>query len=325
MAPAFLPIERVRNLSEQDFEAVISEDRPIIIEDVVSQWKAFDAWTPDYLVQRIGHVRIPIRASSSHIHPDLHDLHDQRDRSLVLVMLARIAQHIFGRHRDNRIEMTFADFVALLTGSAEGFRYMAGAEELRIIHEGQWNESLAGLRPDFAIPEYVAQPSLDSAALWLSAKGVRSHLHYDGNSLLNLNAQVAGSKHVQLYSPTQVGNLYPYLLTNGHPHTFSRVNVEKVDPEEFPLFSQLQGYEETLKAGDLLFIPAYWYHSFKHLGDFNINLNFWWRAEFVRLTPVSARDYLGQLIFGLASTAKIPPFWLIGWLRKIERHIIRAP
>jgi len=158
----------------------------------------------------------------------------------------------------------------------------------------------------------------------VSGKGVRSHLHYDGNFLHNLNAQVTGSKHVQLYSPAQMSKIYPYLYTNQEPSVFSQVNVENVDERRFPRFAELEGYEAIVNAGDLLLIPAFWYHTFKHLGDFNTNVNFWWRAEFVRLTPVSAREYLGGLTLELVSRSRIPPLWLVGWFRKLERHLTES-
>jgi lysine-specific demethylase 8 len=315
-------IERVRNFSQEDFATAILRDRPVIIEDVVPAWSAFRSWTPEYLEQKIGELRIKLRTSSTHIHPDFGSMRAELSRPLALRMLQHLGRRIVGRDRPGGEQMAFGDFLKVL-GTPHGFRYMAGAEELGILRAGKWNEGLAVLRSDYDVPSYVPQARLDSAALWVSAKGVRTHLHYDGNCLHNLNAQVTGSKHVQLYSPAQMGKVYPYLHANGHPYTFSRVNVEDVDDHEFPLFRELEEYQGTLQAGDLLFIPAYWYHTFKHLGAFNTNINFWWRADFVRLTPVSARDYFGGLAFDVLSESKLPQLWLVGWMRKMERHITR--
>jgi hypothetical protein len=323
MAAKLVPIERVRSFSTQDFETAILCDRPVIIEDVVHEWDAFDRWTPQYLAQKIGEQRISVRTSSTHVHPDFDSMRAEWSRPLMWRMLRHLAGRIAGRRRRGGERMTFVDFIKLIA-SPEGFRYLAGAEELGLLRDGKWSEALSALRPDYEVPGYVPSARLNSAALWVSGKGVRSHLHYDGNCVHNLNAQITGSKHVQLYSPAQMTRIYPFLHTNGHPYTFSQVNVEKVDQEQFPLFSELEGHEGTLTAGDLLFIPAYWYHTFKHLADFNANVNFWWRADFVRLTPVSARDYLGGMAFDLLSGSKIPPLWLAGWFRKMERRITQS-
>ncbi|MDO8043087.1 cupin-like domain-containing protein [Janthinobacterium sp. SUN211] len=325
MAVNFLPIERVRNFSKHDFETAILRDRPVIVEDAVQGWNACASWTPDYLTKKIGDLRIGVRTSSTHFHPDFERMRAEWNRPLLLRLLGHLGRRIIGRGRtDDGEQMAFGQLLKLLTTSPEAYRYLAGAEELGILREGVWNDAFAELRADYDVPAYVPQSRLDSAALWVSAKGVRSHLHYDGNCLHNLNAQVAGSKQVQLYSPELMGQVYPYLHSNGHPYTFSQVNVEDVDHHQFPRFSELEGYEGTLKAGDLLFIPAYWYHTFKHLGDFNVNVNFWWRADFVRLTPVSARDYFGGLAFDVLAESKIPPIWLTGWFRKMERRLTQV-
>jgi len=322
MTIRLLPIERVRDLSQTQFEGLLLYDRPVIIEGGIEDWHACERWRPEYFAEKVGDLRIRLKVSSTHIHPDFEQMRMRLDFPLLFRMLAETAGRILGRDRSRAVEMTLREFLVLLGTPSLGCHYMAGAEELSLLYGGKWNEALAALRADFQVPRYIPQTRLDSAALWVSGKGVRSHLHYDGHCLHNLNAQITGSKHVQLYSPAQMDKMYPYLYTRGQPYTFSRVNVEDVDESKFPLFRELEGFEATLQPGDLLLIPAYWYHTFKHLGDFNTNVNFWWRAEFVRLTPASAREYLGTTALAVLAQAKIPPIWLVGWLRKIERRMI---
>lgn len=322
MTTTLRSIERLRSPSKQDFENAILLDRPVIIEDVVQRWHAFSRWTPSYLAQKLGDLRIRVRTSATHIHPDLESARAERRRPFIVRTVGRLRRRLAARG-DDRAQMRFDEFLAVLA-RPDGFHYMAGSDELAILSNGTWNETLAAVRADYELPSYVPESRLDSAGLWVSGKGVRSHLHYDGNYLHNLSAQVTGSKHVQLYSPTQMSKMYPYLYTNRQPSNFSQVDVENVDERRFPRFAEVEGYEATLKAGDLLFIPAYWYHTFKHLGDFNTNVNYWWRAEFVRLTPVSAREYLGGLALELISRSRIPPLWLVNWFRKFERHLTQS-
>jgi hypothetical protein len=320
MTARLLPIERIHDLSPADFEHIVLRERPVILEAAARDWPAITRWTPQYLEQKLGELRISLRTSATHVHPDFGRMRAEWSRPRVLRLFDYLGIRIGRRgHPDQRLP--FGEFLALLA-APDGFRYFAGAEELGIFRDGAWAESLAALRDDYRIPPFVPEGRLHSAALWMSARGVRSHLHYDGNSLHNLNAQMTGSKRVQLYSPEHMRSIYPYLDTDGHPSTFSQVDVEQVDERKFPLFAQLEGYEGTLGPGDLLFIPAYWYHTFKHLGNLNINVNFWWRADFVRLTPVSAREYFGALALEAMSASRIPPVWQIGWLRRLERRIV---
>lgn len=322
MATHLRPIERLRNPSKQQFETAVRLDQPVIIEDVVQGWRAFNHWTPQYLAQQLGGLSVRVRTSATHIHPDLESARLERNRPLV-VRTARRVKKMLAAGGDERAQMRFDELLALLA-KPDGFHYMAGSDELTIRNSGRWNEALAAIRGDYELPSYLEESRYETAGLWVSGRGVRSHLHYDGNFMHNLNAQVTGSKHVQLYSPEQISKIYPYLYTSGQPHNFSQVDVDNIDERRFPLFAELEGYEATLAAGDLLFIPAYWYHTFKHLGDFNTNVNFWWRADFVRLTPVSARDYLGLQALELVSRSRIPPFWVFKWFGKFDRHLTQS-
>ena len=39
------------------------------------------------------------------------------------------------------------------------------------------------------------------------------------------------------------------------------VDIENPDPQQFPLFSSAERYEADLGPGDVLFIPALWFHN----------------------------------------------------------------
>ena len=45
-----------------------------------------------------------------------------------------------------------------------------------------------------------------------------------------------------------------------------------------------------LSPGDLLFIPAWWLHAFRHTGRFNANINFWWKPADRCDNPVQRRE-----------------------------------
>jgi hypothetical protein len=216
------------------------------------------------------------------------------------------------------------DYLKLLATHAQAFRYMASPEELNFFEDGKWNESFATLRPDFAVPAYVPQSRPLHCGMWISPKGCRSRLHYDGGRVHNLNAQVMGTKHVTLYSPTMSAKLYNHQSTSGYLGHYSQVDVEDVDHQRFPLFSEVDGYEGILKSGDLLLIPTYWYHTFKHIGDFNVNVNFWWHAEFIRLTAASARDHCIGALLKTTSGSKIQQWRLRSWARRMERAILQS-
>ena len=45
------------------------------------------------------------------------------------------------------------------------------------------------------------------------------------------------------------------------------VDIEDPDPQQFPLFSSAERYEADLGPGDVLFIPALWFHNMLGLSD----------------------------------------------------------
>lgn len=318
------PIPRRKHPSLQEFQDFAMRAEPLIIEHALDGWRALDDWSPQYLSQKLGQLQVTFKQSSNHIHPDLSGYYvPPGPVSMWKFLLGRLKPSPLAK-RTVRQTQRLDDYLRLLTQDADAARYYLSGDELLIFDEGQWSSDLAALRGDFELPPYFDPARMLSAGLWVSARGVRSHLHYDGNGCHNLNAQVTGEKHVELFSPDQMDALYPHYVSKLDPVNFSQVNVEAVDHDRFPKFKQAKGYEGTLRAGDLLFIPAYWYHSFRHLGAFNSNINFWWEPEFVHLSPVAVRAALGRAAARLVQqNGPLPPVGLIKWAGRLEHEIIR--
>ena len=152
---------------------------------------------------------------------------------------------------------------------------------------------LAPLLEDVQMPALFPEQQLHTVWAWLSGPGVRTWLHYDNNGCHNLNAQVTGRKRCVLYAPEELGKLHPFPLGGGNPaHNCSRIDVERPDAALAADLAAAQGWHAELGPGDLLFIPAWWFHTFEHLGELNANVNFWWKPERPRWNVVAARQAL---------------------------------
>jgi hypoxia-inducible factor 1-alpha inhibitor (HIF hydroxylase) len=135
-----------------------------------------------------------------------------------------------------------------------------------------------------------------------SASGARSILHYDQYD--NLFVQISGTKRFRIFDPLQTGNLYPYPIH--HPlDTRAQVDLEQPDHEAFPRLRDAKGFRElTLRPGETLFLPAYWWHevvtdsvgSRKAAnggggeggvsgGELTVSVNFWFAASNRILQP----------------------------------------
>jgi jumonji domain-containing protein 7 len=57
------------------------------------------------------------------------------------------------------------------------------------------------------------------------------------------------------------------------------VNPDSPQLAKYPLFSRATPIEFTINAGELLFLPAFWWHQVQ-CEDTGISVSFWWAPEF---------------------------------------------
>jgi hypothetical protein len=117
------------------------------------------------------------------------------------------------------------------------------------------------LRADVTDVSFLTQPwrKVLEVNMWSGTDNVTTPLHYDVTH--NFYVQVKGRKRFILFAPKDYNNIYLYPRI--HPSTrMSQVasSFPNVDLEKFPKFENAQPYEVVLEAGDVLFIPAYWFH-----------------------------------------------------------------
>lgn len=109
--------------------------------------------------------------------------------------------------------------------------------------------------------------------LWISQGTLTVGLHFDAAE--NLNIQIRGRKRFVLYPPGTRG-YYPCPMFSQTAHV-SQVFREgtELDRERFPEFDESKAREVMLEEGEILYLPAYWWHQVTSFGDVNINLNTW--------------------------------------------------
>ncbi len=99
--------------------------------------------------------------------------------------------------------------------------------------------------------------------LWISHPTVAAQTHYDKSH--NYFVQLWGSKTVTLFPPAYSRFMYSYPSVHAGRKMSQVPFMDEVDA--FPNATQLKGYEVELKAGEMLYIPPYWWHYIRAGGD----------------------------------------------------------
>jgi Cupin-like domain len=218
---------------------------PVIITNEVSQWSAFREWTVRNLAERFGEIPIQvIRLACGVSKPDP----------------ATGFQHLFET-------MTLKHFVKLTNSSSA------------TLATHYWNQPLMGgpfnsLIDELVIPSLLDKQLLQAVNLWVGQLGCITPLHFDPAD--NLFCQIKGEKLFRLFSPEDSTYLRPHDKS-------TKINyVSQIDPlapdfELFPEFRNARQLDVRVTAGDMLFLPAGWWHHVSSITD-SISVNFWYRS-----------------------------------------------
>lgn len=276
-------IERIGAIPPAEFAARFElRETPVILEGAARSWRATQLWTAEYLKGLLGDREVRYKLSTSSAHPDFH-------RATLGEMFAR----------ESGPFDAFLDAITRGPEAERARRLFTGDEQFMIQRrDGRTtvNEALKPLLDDVETPAVVPEDRLYTVWGWFSGRGVRTWLHYDNNGCHNANVQITGAKRCWLYAPEELSRLHPFPLGGPNPaHNCSQIDVDAPDDARFPGFREAEAWEGWLTAGDVLFIPAFWFHTFVHEGELNANVNFWWKPERPSSNPVSVRQALLEI------------------------------
>ena len=281
--PSIERIEPREALGRSEFRALYEErERPVVIAGGARHFPATQSWTPDFLSAKVGHVEVPFKLSDTNAHPNFRATERARMFARDQAPLGELFRAITQGSAAERAQRLF-------TGDE---RFLLQRRNGRTVTDPE----LFVLLEDVPVPSIVAEDRLYTIWGWFSGPGVRTWLHYDNNGCHNVNAQITGKKDCLLFPPSELPKLAPFALGGDNPaHNCSQIDVDAPDLARFPEFGTAVCERAELDAGDLLFIPAFWFHTFRHLGQFNSNVNFWYRPESSRPNPVATRQALLDL------------------------------
>jgi ribosomal protein L16 Arg81 hydroxylase len=218
-------VQRKENVSREEFlESHYAASKPVILADVMENWRAVKCWTPEYLKAKCGDVEVEVMSGR------------EADPNYEVNM------------ESHKTKMLFRDFVdRVFSGVRTNDCYITGNNHFLE------NEKVHSLLEDIAAaPEYLNSDIPGFTFFWFGPAGTVTQPHHDELNILM--CQVLGQKKVTLISPDQTPLVYNNL------GVYSEVDWNTPDYERHPLFQRVESMEVTLMPGESLFIPVGWWH-----------------------------------------------------------------
>eukprot|EP01083_Nonionella_stella_P050743 134888_1 len=268
----------------------VSQNKPVIITGVSDGWSAQFLWTNAYLRKQMGDREISVAVTPN----------GRADA-------VQSGQFVLPEER----KMYFSDFLDHFEGVCDTDEIESSklSEDDVVYVQKQNGYFPVEFGPlcvdvpddiDFATEAFGCSP--DAINFWMGDDRSVSSLHQDPYE--NIYAVIAGSKHFTLLPPTDLPWLHRTKFRKGkyfkeddgnwriitsEPEEF--VEWIPVDPnspnfEEFPKFRHTHPLRCTIKPGELLYLPALWFHEVRQTGDCHgthgrtIAVNWWYDMSY---------------------------------------------
>lgn len=259
--PVIGEVERIKDISIEEFQARYRDNKPVVLEGVAKEWQVRSVMTPANIRNMFGSINVNVRETDNEL-----DMFFGDDS--------------FGASR--RKYMQIKDYIDLICAKdtfEERPPYLANID----FDLPQGRQYLHQLKSLLAFPDFFRDNTTGSSVcLWIAAPGQKSTIHNDNYH--NLNAQIYGTKSYLLYPRDQHDVLYAKYIND--TCWASPVDPQQADLEKYPAFKEAKGYEAVLNAGDMLYIPIFWFHqafartvSISTNMFINVGLTKFWKEE----------------------------------------------
>jgi jumonji domain-containing protein 7 len=232
----------ISQITQQQWsDEYVEKRQPCLIVDGLHDWPALARWSPQYMKTACAHQTIDVQVSHSgkfRYQSDGSPLDPSSQYVLTAVPFAVAADWIIERPSGHAYYISQADILP---------------------HK----DLLADLRLYRPIDRRMVN-------LWFGSGDTVTPLHYDAGD--NWFAQIFGTKTITLIAPAHTDAVYP--VPSGRTTNLSLVDLDSPDMSQYPRFAEVETCVLSVTAGQLLYLPAFWWHHVRAEGT-SISVNQW--------------------------------------------------
>jgi histone arginine demethylase JMJD6 len=240
-------IDHREKLSYEEFaKDYLYANKPVIVTDALRDWPALKRWSPEFFKKEFGDMKFSL---------------DEKGKAGYKGNGNSTVEYTMERFIDRVLSSTEADPAPYFRNQVLYELFPALKQDIEPLPE----YFLPNWLPDHYMVKYVGEVLNRGSKLelYIGGKGgAFPVLHYDGAGTHAFLMQVYGRKQFIIYPPSQEKYLYP----SPEKENLSLVNdLDHPDLEKFPLFAKAEPTVFILEPGEMLFIPAHWWHTTKML------------------------------------------------------------
>ncbi|WP_298417152.1 cupin-like domain-containing protein [uncultured Kordia sp.] len=220
-------IPRVKTITKEDFiKNYFKPQKPVVIENFIEDWPAYQKWSLDYMKEIAGDMEVP--------------LYDDRP-----------VDYKDG-FNEPHAKMKMAEYVDLLKKEPTKYRIFL------------WNilKEIPSLQNDFSYPDFGLKLMKSLPMLFFGGTNSHTFMHYDIDLANIFHFHFEGKKQCILFDQKQNNFLYkiPHSLIVREDIDFSNPDFEK-----WPALEKAKGYIANLEHGNILYMPEGYWHYMKYL------------------------------------------------------------
>jgi hypothetical protein len=241
-------IERMRRLSRENFQRdyLAGVGTPVIVTDAMDRWSALTKWDFDFFRSQYGSDTVVAVGGMQSKAAKVMKLADYIDYA------ERPTEAPRGFWIDPATRLPLSQPAEPPTAPLYVYTWNPMAEHPELLADVEASpyfvEDWVALLPEEMrrLFHWANQPYF---WVFIGPKGTQSPLHQDFGCTHTYLAQIRGSKRCMLFSPDDSAFIY-----------HGRINPEQPDLVRFPLLEKATCFEAVLEPGEMLFMPARWWH-----------------------------------------------------------------